>query len=223
MTRIYLAGAIFGKSNFDSGAWRALATERLAAAGFEIRDPMSRDWRGREWGNEREIVESDINELSSCHIVLASCLAPSWGTAMELRVAKQFSVPTYAVVNFSQPVSPWLRYHATAGMFVSVDDAIEKLVADHAMKSPALPVGVRPDTAAGSALDAVAALASVRRVPRDVVDGSGYLLPETCAELVTVCVADSRAMRLPRYLKCSRTKGHVGNHTVDLDASHLPG
>jgi nucleoside 2-deoxyribosyltransferase len=128
MRGIYLAGGIFGLGDSDAKTWRAHATARLTAAGERVLDPLVRDYRGCEGGNEREIVEADIGEIVSSSALLAMCVRPSWGTAMELRVARQFSVPVYAF-GATEPISPWLRYHSTR-MFVDIDAAIDALLGD---------------------------------------------------------------------------------------------
>lgn len=132
--RVYLAGAIFGKSDADAAYWRAIASSRLRAAGFVVVDPLEQnDYRGREsWpGADAAIVEGDLAMIASCDVVLASCLAPSWGTAMEIawcRHAVSPHLPCYVIADLSKPISPWLRYHASGGMFADVTDAVEALV-----------------------------------------------------------------------------------------------
>lgn len=147
--KIYLAGSIFGAADEQAKRWRELATKEFTAFGIEVADPLARDYRGQEWGNEREIVEGDIAEIKTCTHIMAMCLACSWGTAMELRIAKELGIPVFAVVNYSHPMSPWLRYHCT-----------------------------RMFTTANEAMLALRNLKAVANVHPEKFDGNGYLLPE---------------------------------------------
>ena len=106
MPRIYLAGPINGCSDADANDWRAEAKRLLPWA--EIADPMTRDYRGKEAGAHAEIVEGDLADIARCDAVLAACVRPSWGTAMELRAAYTMGLP---VVGISIGQSPWLVYH----------------------------------------------------------------------------------------------------------------
>lgn len=127
MSIVYLAGGINGLSDADAADWRAEATERLAAHGIEVLDPMARDYRGQEDANVDAIVEGDLADIDTSDAVIAYCPRPSWGTAMEIHYvatsgmwrpnATAVANPMrnlVAVVPAGQPVSPWLRYHADA-------------------------------------------------------------------------------------------------------------
>ena len=127
MRKIYLAGGINGLSDADAKDWRARASEALRAAGFEILDPMSRDYRGKEVGNAIEIVENDLRDIEQCFGVLAMCERPSWGTAMEIRFMFDQRTPVHAVCSSASP-SPWLVYHCAA-LYPTLDAAISGLVA----------------------------------------------------------------------------------------------
>lgn len=74
---------------------------------------MRRDYRGIESGHETEIVEGDTADIDSCNIVLAMALAPSWGTAMEIKHASDEGKLVIAI-NIDVSPSPWLLYHADA-------------------------------------------------------------------------------------------------------------
>lgn len=105
--RVYLCGAINGKSDEECRSWREEA-KRIAL--FECVDPMNRDYRGKEDDNYFEIVESDKEDIRSCDALLINANSPSWGTAMEIVYAYGYAVPCYIFT--SGRVSPWLRYHA---------------------------------------------------------------------------------------------------------------
>jgi nucleoside 2-deoxyribosyltransferase len=106
---VYLAGAIFGCSDEEAMNWRGLASRLLRG---QVMDPMRRDYRGQEAGNEAAIVHGDIRDILACRAVLVNAERPSWGTAMELVYAHQMQKPIVAFVG-SAAVSPWLRFHAS--------------------------------------------------------------------------------------------------------------
>jgi nucleoside 2-deoxyribosyltransferase len=78
-----------------------------------VRDPMSRDYRGREDEFVVDIVNGDKADIRECRAVLAYCPRPSVGTSMEIFYAWSLGIPVVAVVP-SGPVSPWLRHHSIA-------------------------------------------------------------------------------------------------------------
>lgn len=122
MTVVYLAGGINGLSDADARDWRERAKSRLRT---DTLDPMRRDYRGIEDESVNEIVRGDLEDIRRSDVVLASCVRPSWGTAMEIHYATELAdVPVYAVVPEGQPVSPWLRYY-TEQIFSTFDEAID--------------------------------------------------------------------------------------------------
>jgi nucleoside 2-deoxyribosyltransferase len=107
---VYLAGPIFGATDEDCHGWR----ERIKAMlpeGWEALDPMSRDYRGNEDGNEAEIVRQDKQDILGSEAVIVNASRPSWGTAMEVHFAGGVRKNVIAIVN-SDRVSPWLRHYA---------------------------------------------------------------------------------------------------------------
>lgn len=124
MKTVYLAGSINGQDDSECRAWRESAKAALSGH-YRCLDPMRRDYRGREHDHARKIVEGDIYDINAADIVLAKCDAPSWGTAMEIRIAFD-AHKSILVVADRATASPWLRYHATA-MFPSLLDAIQYL------------------------------------------------------------------------------------------------
>lgn len=120
--RPYLCGPIFGCSDEEAKAWRELAKRHFPNA----IDPMARDYRGREDVNWDEIVYQDKLAISGCSCVLANVPRPSFGSAMEILFAWELGKPVFAVA--AGPVSPWLRYHATA-VFPTLEAAIERMEA----------------------------------------------------------------------------------------------
>lgn len=122
-TTVYLCGGINGLSDLDAKDWREHAKTRLQST----LDPMRRDYRGREAENVDEIVHGDYADIAASNCVLAMCVRPSWGTAMEIHHAWGAGIPVFAVVSDLDKASPWLRYHARGGLFLSVDDAIDAI------------------------------------------------------------------------------------------------
>ncbi len=115
---VYLCGPINGCPDAECKEWRSMAMERLP---YTL-DPMRRDYRGRESDAYREVVELDKRDVARCDVVLANCPCPSVGTSMEILLAWQLGKLVVAVA--PEPVSPWLRYHATK-VCASMPEAID--------------------------------------------------------------------------------------------------
>lgn len=124
--KVYLAGAIFGKSDNECKYWRKTVAAALANVGAEALDPMSRDYRGRELENKEAIVNDDLRDIRNSDIVFVRADTPSWGTAMELVYAKQMGkfVCAWGV---PEKVSPWLVMHSTV-CERTFDDALAALL-----------------------------------------------------------------------------------------------
>jgi nucleoside 2-deoxyribosyltransferase len=75
--RVYLAGPPYADE------YRRRATRLVEDRGWEVVDPMRRDFRGRTEGRERELVEGDLADIDRCDAVLAAFTQPDEGTAME--------------------------------------------------------------------------------------------------------------------------------------------
>lgn len=119
---IYLAGGINGLSDADAMDWRAEATALLGGPD-KVLDPMARDYRGKEDENVDQIVEGDKDDIEASRAVIVYAARPSWGTAMEVLYAWEAYKRVIVVVP-DGPVSPWLRYHATA-VVRTVAEAVE--------------------------------------------------------------------------------------------------
>ena len=110
--KVYLCGPINGRTDVECNDWRAYAKQHLKA---NTLDPMRRDYRGRELGPgiADEIVAGDLEDVKACDVVLANCPKPSWGTAMEIRMAKAEYGKTVVVVLPEGTIpSPWLIHHS---------------------------------------------------------------------------------------------------------------
>jgi nucleoside 2-deoxyribosyltransferase len=109
---VYLCGPINGCTDAECNDWRAHAKANLKC---DTLDPMRRDYRGRELepGISRVIVDGDEADLRTSDVILANCPKPSWGTAMELRMAKAELGKTVVVVLPPGVIpSPWLIEHS---------------------------------------------------------------------------------------------------------------
>ncbi len=109
--RVYLAGAINGCSDNEAKDWRSVAKDLMP---YEMVDPMSRDYRGREMddGIAKDIVESDKADILTCHAVLVHYDKPSVGTAMEVLFAWENDLPVVIFCKEGTILSPWMIYHA---------------------------------------------------------------------------------------------------------------
>jgi len=119
MPRVYLAGPPYAEE------YRRRATELATAAGWEVVDPMRRDFRGRTEGHETEIVEGDLEEIRSCDAVLAAFTAPDEGTAMEAWYAHEQGIRMDAYTGGTPP-HPWTVYVADAAL-ADLGDAVHAL------------------------------------------------------------------------------------------------
>lgn len=110
--RVYLCGPINGKTDEQCHGWRDKATELLTAR-FNVSNPMSRDFRGIEDNNCKDIVEGDLVDIRKSDILLVNAEYPSWGTAMEIRYAYHRR-KHIVIFTSAQSISPWLKYHANS-------------------------------------------------------------------------------------------------------------
>lgn len=119
MTTIYLGGPINGATDEEASGWREAFKAELGPE-FTYRDPMDRDYRGREDECVAEIVELDKDDIDESDIVVGYCWQVSVGTSMEIfyawdqrfsRIAGPFVL---LVIPEGTRISPWLRYHSDA-------------------------------------------------------------------------------------------------------------
>ena len=119
---MYLAGPPYAEE------YRRRATELCEAAGWEVVDPMRRDFRGRTEGHETEIVEGDLEEIRSCDAVLAAFTTPDEGTAMEAWYAHEQGIRVVAYTG-GTPAHPWTVYAAN-DVYANLNDAVGALPRD---------------------------------------------------------------------------------------------
>lgn len=119
---VYLAGRMTGLAT-RGAEWREHATKSLSPLVAE--NPLTLEL---ESSDPQHIVTVDVAAICRSRAVLACVAIPSWGTAMELWVAKQLNVPVYAWVgpDFNERLSPWLRY-VTTEMHESLGAAVQAI------------------------------------------------------------------------------------------------
>lgn len=115
----YLCGPIFGLADAEAKDWR----EEAKRAFPDALDPMQRDFRGMEDIHYREIVELDKKDVAACDLLIVYYPGPSAGTLMEMAEAWSLGKPIIVWYRHTKPVSPWVRYHATA-IVDTLEDAI---------------------------------------------------------------------------------------------------
>lgn len=121
MTTIYLAGAINGCTDEECKDWREYVKSLWPG---KCLDPMARDYRGREGECFAEIISGDEEDIAASDVVLVSADKPSWGTAMEIRLAKkELGKPVVLVCPEGMSLSPWLRGHCD-GIVYSYQDGM---------------------------------------------------------------------------------------------------
>jgi nucleoside 2-deoxyribosyltransferase len=120
---VYLGGPINGCTDEEANGWRDEAKAELERRGLKWKDPMDRDYRGREMepGIAEAIVELDKQDIGGCDVLLMNCPKPSWGTAMEILYGHSIGKEVIVVLPESVTPSPWLLYHADVHYGSAVD------------------------------------------------------------------------------------------------------
>lgn len=117
----YLCGGINGLDDAQCKNWREVAKSLLLTPTL---DPMRRDYRGVENDSVADIVFGDVSDITASKYVLVNATRPSWGTAMEVRIAR--AECGLEVVSFvgGAVVSPWLQFHSSQ-IVKTVEEACE--------------------------------------------------------------------------------------------------
>jgi len=103
--KFYLGGPIANVSRAKAGQWRAEARRKLEAIGHSVNDPNERLCRP---GIEKEIIESDLEEIRKSDILIAHTPTDVFfhGTSMEIFFAAY--VLRIPVFTFPVNPTPWL-------------------------------------------------------------------------------------------------------------------
>ncbi len=117
---VYLSGAMLGCTDEECRDWREYAKQHLRCA---TRDPMVRDYRGREMEGMIDMVENDKADIDASDVVLVNFIKPSVGTSMEVLYAWERGKTVILVTPQSVVISPWLVYHSHH-VFHAVEDAV---------------------------------------------------------------------------------------------------
>jgi nucleoside 2-deoxyribosyltransferase len=110
--RAYLCGPINGCTDDECQTWREWFKQQESF--FDFIDPMKRDYRGKEAEDYREIVELDKRDVREVDVLIVMYTQPSVGTSMEIFYAWTIGKPVIVINESNKPISPWMRYHATA-------------------------------------------------------------------------------------------------------------
>lgn len=122
---VYLAGPIHGCSDAKANGWRDAVIRRLVHNPVDFRNPMVRDYRGKN-PLPAEVIDGDLADIAASDVVLVYANEPSWGTAMEIPYAKQMGKLIYIVRDEFRARHPWLDYHASE-YFTDLDQACMQL------------------------------------------------------------------------------------------------
>lgn len=112
--RAYLCGPINGCTDDEAMTWREWFKQNANCMKVCFVDPMRRDYRGRESEDYREIVEMDKKDVREVDVLIVMYTQPSVGTSMEIFYAWTIGKPVILINESNKPLSPWMRYHATA-------------------------------------------------------------------------------------------------------------
>ena len=110
--KIYLAGSIDyemqqGKRS-EAKIWRDEFSKKLKEYGFEISDPMVREYQQE---NESLIPIADKTEILKCDVILVNYLRPSVGTSMEIMFGYINNKIIILINKTATPLSPWITVH----------------------------------------------------------------------------------------------------------------
>jgi nucleoside 2-deoxyribosyltransferase len=130
--RVYLCGPMAGCTDEEAGEWRKEATRRLGYHNIVTLDPMDRDYRYTEYGDDPEsvlpdLVEEDKIDIEMSDVVLVNFTKASTGTAMEIILAWQKQKRVIVVNPNGLQLSPWVHYHCHK-VFGTMDEAFDHIV-----------------------------------------------------------------------------------------------
>jgi nucleoside 2-deoxyribosyltransferase len=108
--KVYLAGPIENCTKAEVEEWREYATIELDKMGYDVLNPIDKNYRELTDRDDREIVEENKREIQEADYILANYFKASTGTSMEIFMAWGMGKPVIVVA--SGRINPWLRYHA---------------------------------------------------------------------------------------------------------------
>ncbi len=136
---VYLAGPIRDCTQEEAYGWREKVHSQLHNLGYtannlsgdfvRIFDPMQFEFKmdkkisPDEWA--KLIVETDLNVINKCSVVLANMWKYGAGTCMEIMHAHRHGVPVITV--FNQAEDPWLRFHSMK-IVSTLDQGIQEMI-----------------------------------------------------------------------------------------------
>jgi hypothetical protein len=118
---VYLAGSINGAEDSECKDWREWFKTIWP---FGIKDPLKRDYRGKESTAINEIVILDKLDIQNSDIILVRYTKPSVGTSMEIFYAHSINKPIVLWCDEGVSLSPWLLYHVTTIVY-NKEDAVK--------------------------------------------------------------------------------------------------
>lgn len=132
---VYLSGPIMDEHAGQAREWRKRA-KALLGKHFDILDPMRRNFRDREVDSSNEIVEFDLQDVTTADIILVNYNRPSIGTSMEVFHAshnlRKFVV-TFSPLSFKD-CSPWMIRYSTK-ILPSLEKACEYTITHFVAKN----------------------------------------------------------------------------------------
>ena len=130
--RVYLCGPMVGCTDEEAGGWRDEATKYLQAFGITTLDPMDRDYRYTQYGDNPtsvlpDLVEEDKIDIEMSDVVLVNFSKPSTGTAMEILHAWTKNKRVVVVNPNKLQLSPWVHYHSSK-VYDTIGEAYNHIV-----------------------------------------------------------------------------------------------
>ena len=113
--KVYLSGAMTGRTKEEMEAWRTEFTKKWIGS---VDNPFTR------FGVDNPVVK-DVQALVGCDALVLYHIGPSDGSAMELLYAYNENIPT-VVIDTTGLLSPWIVYHCDH-VVNSIDEAIAYL------------------------------------------------------------------------------------------------
>ncbi len=133
--RVYLCGPMAGCDDEEAGDWRKEASLRLGEKGLTTLDPMDRDYRYTQYGNDPasvlpNLVEEDKIDIEMSDVLLVNYTKISAGTSMEILLGWQKQKRVIVVAPKDMQLSPWVHYHSHE-IYHNMEEAYDHIIAFH--------------------------------------------------------------------------------------------